>query len=207
MNKLGLTAWPKEILWRIASNPHIYELIQFLAGARPTYRRIACQAAMLAPSSLVLDLGGGTGLYRDAWAAAGIYINLDLDMLKLRRFIKRVKDSNAILADGTCLPFKENNIDAVACIFVSHHLSDRALEEMIHESCRVLRRGGTFLLLDAVWAPKCCLGKLLWKYDRGSYPRTAEVLNNVILKEYTVIHCERYVIYHEYVLIRATKPL
>jgi len=205
MNESGLTARLKEVLQRIASHPRIYELIQFLAGARSAYRRVAFQAATLAPGSLILDLGGGTGLYRNAGSAARMYVNLDNDMIKLQRFIRKIKDSNAILADGTCLPFKANSIDAVMCIAVSHHLSDRALEEMIHESCRVLRIGGTLLLLDAIWAPERCLGKLIWRYDRGSYPRTAEYLNNVVSKQYSIALFERYAIYHEYVLIRATK--
>jgi len=195
----------KEVLWRIASLPWVYNQIQFLAGARSTYRRIAYQAAILAPGSLVLDLGGGTGLYRNAWSAARIYVNLDNDMIKLQRSIRKTKDGNPILADGTCLPLKDNSVDVVMCIAVSHHLSDRALAQMIHESCRVLRIGGILLLLDAVWAPERCLGKLIWKYDRGSYPRTAEYLNNVISKQYSIALFERYAIYHEYVLIRATK--
>ncbi len=134
-------------------------------------------------------------------------MNLDVDMVKLQRCVRKTKDSNPILADGTCIPFKDNSIDVVICIGVSHHLSDRALEEIIHESCRVLRIGGTLLLLDAVWAPERYLGKLIWKYDRGSYPRTAEYLNNVISKQYSIALCERYAIYHEYLLIRAMKTL
>jgi ubiquinone/menaquinone biosynthesis C-methylase UbiE len=197
----------KEVLWRIASLPWVYDQIQFMAGTRSVYRRIAYQAATLAPDSLVLDLGGGTGLYREAWAAARIYMNLDLDMLKLQRCVRKTRDSNPILADGTCIPFRDNSIDVVICVGVSHHLSDRALEEMIHESCRVLRIGGTLLLLDAVWAPERYLGKLIWKYDRGSYPRTAEYLHSVISQQFRIIYSERYAVYHEYVLYRGIRQV
>ena len=76
------------------------------------------------------------------------------------------------------------------CIFVSHHLTDYHLEQMLAESRRVLKPKGVFILLDPVWDPKNLMGRLLWRYDVGSHPRTAQHLHSVIAKYYEVAHDE-----------------
>jgi hypothetical protein len=42
-------------------------------------------------------------------------------------------------------------------------------------------------------------GRVLWRLDRGSYPRSAEELQEKLERKFKVIHWEKYSIYHEYV--------
>jgi hypothetical protein len=49
------------------------------------------------------------------------------------------------------------------------------------------------------------VGRFLWRYDRGSYPRTAEVIQAAIARRYTILSWERFMVYHEYVLCVAGK--
>ena len=190
----------------IASNPWVYDHIQRLAGAHYTYEHLASQVSGI-ESGLVLDLGGGTGLWRRIWASEFTYVCLDMDILKVQRFLKKNPDCSAILADAIFAPIKDKSIDVVVCIAVSHHLSDISLVQLISEIGRILKANGTFLFLDAVWAPERWLGRLLWKYDRGSYPRKAEHINSIVSQRFRVIKCKRYTIHHEYVLYRAINDI
>src|SRR5437588_124954 len=67
-------------------------------------------------------------------------------------------------------------------------------------AARVLRPSGRLILTDAVWADDRRIGKLLWKYDRGSHPRTAEVLRQTIDEHLDIRHWEHFAVWHEYIL-------
>lgn len=51
-----------------------------------------------------------------------------------------------ILADAESLPFPEGEFDAVTCRIAPHHFEDKAA--FVREAARVLRKGGSFLLVD-----------------------------------------------------------
>lgn len=194
-----------KILHRVAANPRIYDQIQSLAGAEHTRRRLVAQVAFLDATAFVLDLGGGTGLYRSLWPSACHYICLDIDMIKLRGFLGKRSGGNALCADATQVPIRSDSVDVIVCIALSHHLSDKLLEQLINESVRVLKSGGKFIFMDAVWEPSKSASRLLWKYDRGSHPRTAECLRSVISNHCRLIHEDQYSVYHEYLLCVGVK--
>jgi len=196
------------ILHEIVAHPRIYDWVQVLAGADLMRRRLAAIVVQRCPSSpsIVLDLGGGTGLYRGLWPSAGRYVCLDLDTVKLRGFREKRLGDPAICADATRVPFNTDSVDVVVCTSLSHHLSDGHLEQMVSESARVLRVGGTFVFVDPVWEPSRLIGRLIWKYDRGSNPRRAGRLHDVIATHLRIVHEERYSIYHEYLLCVGAKP-
>jgi len=194
------------VIKRIASHPWIYDQIQLCAGARSTYKRLSSQVAAF-NSVIVLDLGGGTGLYRHAWPSSCVYMCLDIDKQKIERFLKKNRDCIALVADATSIPLQDKSIDVIVCIAVSHHLTDAAFAQLIRESERVLKTTGTFIYIDAVWVPDRRLSKLLWKYDRGSYPRTKEQIYSLISQQYRIVHGERYTIFHEYILCRGIKKV
>jgi hypothetical protein len=55
------------------------------------------------------------------------------------------------------------------------------------------------ILLDPVLNRRRLAGQLLWKFDRGSYPRTEEDLHKKLESRFKIIHWEKFAIYHEYV--------
>ena len=190
---------------RMAANPWIYDQVQLLAGARYVHRRLAAQIAPPNSASLVLDLGGGTGMVRGLWPPTCTYVCLDIDMLKLQGFLNRHPDGIALVADAARTPLESGSVDVVLCTFLSHHIPDELLTQLISESMRVLKNTGKFIFIDAIWEPTRWAGRLLWKYDRGSYPRTAETLYSAISNHCAIIHWEHFAVYHEYVLCVATK--
>jgi SAM-dependent methyltransferase len=153
----------------------------------------------------VLDLGGGTGLLGSFWPPTCAYTCLDIDMLKLQGFLRKYPAGIALLSDATQVPLKSCSVDVVLCALVTHHIPDALLAQLISESARVLKDTGRLVLMDAVWEPARWVGRLLWNYDRGSYPRTSETLYATISSHYAITHWEYFAVYHKYVLCVAIK--
>lgn len=196
-----------KILHRIVANTWIYDHAQLLVGARQVHNHIAAQIAYLCSATVVLDLGGGTGTLRRLWPATRAYICLDIDLQKLRRFKRKYPDGIALLSDATHSPIRSGSVDVVLCMVVAHHVPDSLLIPLIGESGRVLKRTGRFIFMDAIWNPQRWIGRLLWKYDRGSYPRTGEVLLSTLSHHYTITRSERFSVFHEYILCIGTRCL
>jgi SAM-dependent methyltransferase len=194
-----------KILHRVVQNPWFYDRLQRLVGLAYCHRRVLAAVPSLNAASFILDLGGGTGLYRNIWPY-GRYICLDMDLLKLQYFLsKRDQLGSCLCADVARVPLRSGSVDVVTCFAVSHHLTSQVLDQLINESIRVLKDGGIFIFMDAVWMPRSLTGRLLWKYDRGASPRTAECLRSCIVDHYSLIHDEEFSVYHEYLLLVGVK--
>lgn len=191
------------LLHRVASHPAAYNRIQRLAGAGAIRRRLEAVIATLGQSGTVLDLGGGTGLYRDLWPVGWRYLCLDNDPEKLRGFFQhhaRTGDG-ALLADIGAVPLDDGSVDVVLCSAVSHHLSDDLFATFVAECARLLRPGGALIFLDAVWRSERVISSLLWRYDRGSAPRTASRLTAALSTAFAIDQATSFAIMHEYLLI------
>jgi ubiquinone/menaquinone biosynthesis C-methylase UbiE len=187
-----------ETLHKIAANPWVYDQIQTLAGQKQSFRWISRHTAGL-HAETVVDVGGGTGLWKRLWPASCRYICLDLEMPKLRGFRSKVPAGLAVLSDASSMSIATGSADVVTCVALMHHLPDALLDQVFEEARRVLRVGGQLILLDPVINRERWVGRILWKLDRGSYPRSAEELRKKLESRFKVIHWERYAIYHEYV--------
>jgi SAM-dependent methyltransferase len=124
---------------------------------------------------LTLDVGGGTGLNRNLLPAPCVYVCLDNNWVKLLGLLRSRPDAVALFADAAHIPVQNDTVDWVLCTFVSHHLSNDLLVQMFAESNRILKSHGRFIF-HPLWNANRRVGKLLWKYDRGSYPRLISVL-------------------------------
>jgi ubiquinone/menaquinone biosynthesis C-methylase UbiE len=195
----------RELLHRVVSRPLGYDLAQRLAGAKKVRRRLAAQIEPLRAASMVLDIGGGTGSVGQMWNSSTKYICLDIDPVKLQGFAAKNPAGIALLADAAQVPIADESIDVVLCTNVTHHLPDGVLERMIGESARVLKRGGSFVLSDAIWAPGRRTGRLIWRYDRGTFPRTADVLRETISRRLAVRCWDQFAIWHEYIICVAQR--
>ena len=127
-------------------------------------------------------------------------------MPKLLGFRSAVPGGLAVLGDATSMPIRDGCAEMVICKSVTHHLTDLMLEQAIAESRRVLRPGGHLLLFDAVLNRELWAGRMLWRLDRGSYPRTEVDLCGKFESKFKIIHWETFAIYHEYVLGIGVRP-
>ena len=129
----------------------------------------------------ILDIGSGAGqilghLLREARADATI-VAADLSPRMLRRARNRIKSSRPayMAADLTHLPFADASFDCVTCGWVIEHLPDP--EPGLREMCRVLRPGGSLLLLATEDTVTGALNSRTWKcrtYNRDELKSACE---------------------------------
>jgi ubiquinone/menaquinone biosynthesis C-methylase UbiE len=188
------------IFQSIASYPLIYDLIQVVLGSKNSQRRVAKLFSNLPAQTIVLDVGGGTGIFRNCVPANCQYTCVDYDPSKVKHFHQKYGLDAALVGDGTKLPFASASIDRIMCIAVCHHLTDPQLSQLFSECMRLLKPDGRMILLDPVWNPDLYSGRLLWTYDRGSFPRTVQVLEDVLSHYGQILQQEIYTIWHTYLL-------
>jgi SAM-dependent methyltransferase len=187
------------LLHRVVARPWVYDLAQTLAGAKAVRRRLAYRIQPLRAAPLVLDIGGGTGAVGDLWDCRRTrYVCLDIDPLKLAGFVARNPSGLAVQADAARIPLADACVDVVLCTNVTHHLTDPLLDRMIAEAARVLKPAGKFVLSDALWVPSRRAGRIIWHYDRGSFPRTAAALQTAVSTHLGIESWEQFSIWHEY---------
>jgi SAM-dependent methyltransferase len=194
-----------EILHNAAARPWLYDRIQVLAGQGRVLERMSRQTAIMRAAT-VLDVGGGTGASRRLWPLSSRYICLDIEMPKLEGFRSRVPGGFAVLSDATRMPIATGAVDVVVCMAVMHHLADAMLDQVLEEALRVLRVGGQLILLDPVLNRKRLTGRILWRLDRGSHPRTEGDLRERLESRFKIIHWEKFAIYHEYAFGIGVRP-
>lgn len=98
--------------------------------------------------SVVLDVGGGPGYFRDAFRAAGAtYLSLDADVGELSGLGEIA--AGTVIGSGMQLPFRDDSVDVCYSSNVLEHVPDppRMADEMV----RVTRPGGTVFLSYTVW--------------------------------------------------------
>jgi ubiquinone/menaquinone biosynthesis C-methylase UbiE len=187
-----------DLLHEIASHPWVYDRIQNFAGQKENLDRIARHTGVM-DAATVVDVGGGTGTSRTIWPTNCRYVCLDLEMPKLEGFRSRVPDGLAVLSDATRMPIANSSVDVVMCMAVVHHLTDAMFDQVLGEALRVLKLGGHLILLDPVLNRARLAGRILWRLDRGSYPRTDQDLRQKLESRFKIVHWEKFAIYHEYV--------
>jgi ubiquinone/menaquinone biosynthesis C-methylase UbiE len=190
----------KRILHDIASHPWVYDRIQTLLGQSYSQALLRERLAFIANGAQVVDVGGGTGIFRPCLPPGAHYTCLDIDPVKLKGLHSKDPQERAVLADALRLPLRTGSVDVALCIAVLHHIPDPYVDQLFGEVMRVLRPGGRLVFLDPIWEPTRLRSRLLWAYDRGSHPRTAEAIRSRLACYGDVVHWEQYAIHHCYVL-------
>lgn len=192
----------RQFLHRMVANPKVYNQIQAILGFEQTRRHLRSYLAQTS-RKVMLDVGAGTGHYRSLVSETARYLWLDMDIEKLREFRQRQNLSSdlVLLGDATRIGLRDHSVDFALCIAVSHHLSDQQLASLFSELARVVRENVIFL--DALDCPKSLTSRLLWRYDRGSSPRTLATLLAAIEAYLEIEQLEQYKIHHHYLLCLA----
>jgi SAM-dependent methyltransferase len=184
---------------RVVAVPAVYDAVQRLAGSRSLGLRLRYVLAA-ADGAFVLDAGAGTGNLERLLPPRARYLWLDADEQKLAGF-RTKSDAPAVLGDATRIPLKDRSVDWAVSIGVSHHLDDAEFERSLEELRRVARERVVFL--DAVWSD-ATTSRLLWRYDRGRYPRAADALREALAKRFDVRDEREFTVRHRYLLVIAS---
>lgn len=193
----------KVLMHRIVARPVVYDALQTVAGVAYSDRRMRkaiARSIPLNPESTVVDVGGGTGRARTLWPESVKYVLIDNDEEKIEGFRRKGSSGEATCVDATALPFETATVAVAMVSAVMHHLPPGVPELVLAEIHRVLKPNGRLLLLDAVWRPRRPVGRLLWHFDRGSYPRTAGDLRRLLDDRFEIVSWETFSILHRYIL-------
>jgi SAM-dependent methyltransferase len=178
-------------------NARFYDLVQLLAGRFVTTRRLRVLLAATR-GKVVLDLGAGTGSLAALLPAGATYWGLDNDPAKLERLTSKVAGARVLERSALETGLEDAAADVTVCVDVTHHLEERELPQLVAEMARVTREQLVFV--DALRAPRFAIGRLLWRIDRGSHPRSADALIGALSERFELTSVERYRALHRYVL-------
>lgn len=99
-------------------------------------------------SSIVVDVGGGTGIVarrlRRLRRPGRAVIVMDQSSGMSTRAQRRLP-GRVVRADGAALPLKDSSVDAVVCVWILHLLPPAMVTEVISQVARVIRPGGLFV--------------------------------------------------------------
>ena len=188
-----------KILQWFVSHPSVYDLVQRVAGGRNAGQRLAVLLTS-ADGKIVLDMGGGTGRLLQLLPSTSRYLCLDNDPLKLRHLRQKYPDSSAVLGDATALPLADGAVDVIVCRGVAHHLAPETLDLAFREAARVCH---TFVFQDPILLPDRLISRLLWRYDRGRFPRSSSELQMALSQWFELQKVDKFTIYHQYMLCSA----
>jgi ubiquinone/menaquinone biosynthesis C-methylase UbiE len=186
----------RSLLHSIVAVPFVYDLVQRAAGWSKISERLALQVKDTS-GQLVLDVGAGTGSGAELLPSGARYLWLDSDPQKLNGFKKKHPESLAILGDGSMICLQDKSVDVTLCLDVTHHIPDEYIASFLKEVRRVTRERLVFLD-PLVWNSK--VSRLLWHYDRGSFPRPFQTLYEVLQKHFEIEYLECFSVYHHYIL-------
>lgn len=186
---------------RLLANATLYELVQTATGSRISEAKMRELIGPIEPGTRILDAGGGTGIIARVFDSGRDYCCMDLDLARVR--VASARGASAIQGDVTRMPIATASIDIVVLRAISHHLVDVGFAEMVAESRRVLKPDGRLLFLDAVWAPSWLPGRLMWRIDQGSHPRTEEHMRAVLETHFELVRGVTYSMHHRYLLALA----
>lgn len=184
----------------LLENPRVYDALQVLAGRHITHRRLR-RAVAEARQQTVLDVGAGTGNLARLLPEGAIYWALDNDPAKLGRLSAKVPEARCLESSALDIDLPDGAVDWTVCVALSHHLDDEQLPQLFAELARVTRRRLVFL--DSLWTSRPGIAKLMWRYDRGSHPRTAETLLAGLSRHFDLERVERFQVFHQFVLCSA----
>lgn len=136
-------------------------------GRERTLRRLEVDLSSAGPGDAVLEVGCGTGTLTLAVAervgAGGTVHGIDIapEMIRVagRKNIRAGSPVTFQVGHIDRLPFADATFDVVICSFMIFHMPDEVRQGGLREIFRVLRAGGTFLVVDSATADLDTLGR------------------------------------------------
>jgi demethylmenaquinone methyltransferase/2-methoxy-6-polyprenyl-1,4-benzoquinol methylase len=147
----------------------------FSLGSGGWYRRRCLLRAGLKPGQTVLDVAIGTGLIAEEAlpivGAEGAVIGLDLSDAMLAE-ARRKLDIPLIQGTAESLPLADETVDFIVMGYAIRHIPD--LQACFGEFRRVLKRGGTLLLLEVSSPTRAVFKTTLAQYLGRGVPRLSQ---------------------------------
>jgi len=124
----------------------------------------------------ILDLGCGTGEFAPLFPVDA-YDGIDLDPANIA-YAKRHYPNRFSVGDATRLAFPDNAFDKVLVAGVFHHLTDEDCKKSLAEMHRVLKPGGTALVMEDTRS-KRIITSIMHRLDQGAFIRTGQEWDSI----------------------------
>lgn len=167
----------------------IYDLLApvMTLGLERRFHRIVIDHLALRGSEQVLDIGCGTGtLTRDIAAAlsnkeTSCCTGLDAaeKMIEVaRRKAAGIPNIHFDAAIAEHLPYPDGHFDAAVSTFFFHHINVELKKQVLAETARILKPGGTFIIVDVdvptTWFGGLCARSGHWLFQQNEIAENIE---------------------------------
>jgi ubiquinone/menaquinone biosynthesis C-methylase UbiE len=134
----------------------------------------------------LLDLGCGSGDLAHLFPKQS-YVGIDVSFRDVAEAKERVPHRYCVM-DAGALGFREAVFDHVLVAGVFHHLLDAHSDLVLREMSRVLRAGGTAVVMEDVpsVSPRNLLGRLIHRLDRGAFIRTPSEYQSLFIRYFKI---------------------
>ena len=158
----------------LEANATLYELaMQGLSLNYRLVRRILREEGFFAPRMKFLDVGCGTGVFRN-FLRGEDYLGVDINPQYLAHARRRRGDC-FLQASVLELSRLSRQSDRILCIGLFHHLNDEEVGRALTECSACLTPHGEIFILDALWPETGNpIGRFLRQSDNGAFIRRFE---------------------------------
>tara|TARA_B100000315_G_scaffold160979_1_gene149420 strand:+ start:381 stop:1004 length:624 start_codon:yes stop_codon:yes gene_type:complete len=166
--------------YKLLEFPRVYSFIQNF-GSVHIYSELISENIYLKANSKVLDLGCGTGSFREYFCKD--YYGIDINSKYIVHAQSKYNGHFEVM-DCTNLKYEDSLFDHVVIIATLHHLDDDQVNKTVMEGLRVCNNGGFLHIIDPILPEyKLSLFKLCWfLLDRGKFQRSFYEIS-VLIKE------------------------
>jgi SAM-dependent methyltransferase len=163
-------------VWRLLTNPVVYEAVQHLAGARCWLRKFARETIDSRPGDCVLDIGCGPGALLK-YLPHVTYIGLDRN----ESYITQARRDHGAHGNFICddvANFGQHGFplaDVAVAIGLLHHLDDDLSRQLLSAVIATLKPGGRLITADPCFhAGQSPIIRFVVAHDRGQNVRTID---------------------------------
>lgn len=176
----------RRLVHKMADRPALWDAARHVIEAGYRGEKAVIRGELGSLQGVVLDVACGTGIYSPLFPDSS-YTGVDLSEGYVARARRKYKGKKFLAMDALDLRFAEASFDAVLMVGFLHHLTDVEVRQALREVKRVLKPGGTFLLIEdcptrSRWN---LLGRFLQSLDAGNRIRANTWYEQVIEEELT----------------------
>lgn len=165
----------QNVLDRVSRTPRLWNVLRWIveAGFHGEHQVIARELQPFRDQQRrFLDFGCGTGEFAADFPAER-YLGMDLTRAYVQ-YAGAMRSGSYGVMDGSALALQPTSFDAALVLGVFHHLGDDLVRASISELQRVLKPGGTLLVMEDIPPPTIwnLPGHMMHWLDRGDHIRS-----------------------------------
>jgi len=156
----------------LADNPSSFSVLRKIIELNfPAQKRLIDATLGSREGKRVLDIGCGTGEFASCFDPGG-YHGIDISEAYIS-YARSKHPGRFEVMDATRINYPDRSFDFILIMAMLHHLDDAAVAGVLGEAKRLLRSGGTVLVMEDARLPHLenLAVRLVQKFDKGDFIR------------------------------------